>query len=263
MDLGIKGRVAVVAGASRGLGKAIARGLSAEGARVAVCSRGREQIERAAREIAAETGGELFAHPADVSRHEEAAGFVSAAADRFGGVDILVTNAGGPPSTTFIEATDAMWQAGFDLTFGSVVSMVRAAFPFMKAAGWGRVVNVTSVAVKQPIDGLILSNAIRAAVVGLAKTLSVELAPHGILVNTVCPGYTATERVEELAAATARARGISADEAKARWEGMIPLRRLGRPEELADLVVFLASDRASYITGATIQVDGGYFKGLL
>lgn len=263
MDLNLTGKVAVVSGASKGLGFAIAKTLSSEGAKVAICARTLETLEGAATSIIDATGGEVYWHVADVSKPEEGARFVQEAAERLGSVEILVNNAGGPPSTTFLEATDEMWQAGFELNFKSAVSMTRAAVPFMQAKGWGRVINVTSVSVKQPIPGLILSNAIRAGLIGMAKTLSDELAPLGILVNNVCPGYTATERLQELAQGIADSKGTSVQRVLEQWKEMIPLGRIGDPEELANLVTFLASERASYITGATIQVDGGRYRGLM
>lgn len=263
MDLNLAGKVAVVSGASKGLGLAIAKTLSGEGAKVAICARTRETLEGAARSIIDATSGEVYWLVADVTKPDEGAQFVRKSAERFGSVDILVNNAGGPPSTTFLEATDEMWQAGYELNLRSAVCMTRAAIPFMQAKGWGRIINVTSVSVKQPIPGLILSNAIRAGVIGMAKTLSDELAPDGILVNNVCPGYTATERLEELASGIAESKGVSVQQVVEQWKEMIPLGRIGEPEELANLVAFLASERASYITGTTIQVDGGRYRGLM
>lgn len=263
MDLHLEGKVAVVAGASKGLGFAIAKTLSTEGAKVAICARTLETLEGAAASIIGTTGGEVYWRVTDVAKPDEGAQFIHEAAERLGSVDILVNNAGGPPSTTFLEATDEMWQAGFELNLRSAVSMTRAAVPFMQAKGWGRIINVTSVSVKQPIPGLILSNAIRAGVIGMAKTLSDELAPDGILVNNVCPGYTDTERLQELAQGIAANKGTTMEQVLEQWKEMIPLGRIGEPEELANLVAFLASERASYITGTTIQVDGGRFRGLM
>jgi len=264
MDLGIKGKTALVAGASTGLGRAIALTLSREGANVAICARGQQRLEKAAGAISAETGGEVFAKSVDLASVDAARGFARAVEDRFGGVDILVNNAGGPPSTTFVDSEAAAWREAFELNFMSAVALCQAVIPSMASRGWGRIVNVTSVSVKQPMPGLILSNAVRAGVAGLAKSMSNELASSGILVNTVCPGFTRTTRLEELAASVAEKRGLTGcEEVYESWEREIPLGRLGKPEELADLVAFLASDRASYITGTTIQVDGGYAKGLL
>jgi 3-oxoacyl-[acyl-carrier protein] reductase len=178
-------------------------------------------------------------------------------------VDILVTNAGGPPSLPFAKITDAQWQSAFDLTLMSAVILIRECLPSMQEQRFGRIVNITSVAVKQPLEGLILSNAIRTGLIGLAKTLSNDYAPYNILVNNVCPGVTLTERVKQLSLALAAQKGITPEKVIQDWEAGIPMGRMGKPEELANLVVFLASERASYITGTTIQVDGGYYKGLM
>ena len=262
MDLGLKGKVALVAAASRGLGRAAAEALAREGASVFICSRTPKAAE-VAKEIAQSTGAEVEGCIADVSAPLDRDILLRKVEERFGKVDILVTNAGGPPAGSFEDFDDSFWYEAFDLNFMSVVGLVRGVVPGMKERGWGRIVTITSIAVKQPIEGLILSNAVRTGVVGLVKTLSKELAPHGITVNNVCPGYTATERLKELAKAIAEKEGIPESEAEGRWCSQIPMGRLGRPEELANLIAFLASERASYITGASVQVDGGFFSGLM
>jgi 3-oxoacyl-[acyl-carrier protein] reductase len=263
MDLGIRGKVALVAGASRGLGMAVARGLAMEGAKVAICARDGRALEETAAAIAGETGAEVLPCRADVSDPVQAKGFVQEAASRFGAIHILVNNAGGPPSATFLELSEEQWEAAFRLNFMSAACLTREAVPHMRKVGWGRVINMTSVAVKQPLEGLILSNAVRAAVIGFAKTLADELAPDKITVNNVCPGYILTDRVRELASTVAARKGLRQEEVFRQWEASIPLRRLGSPEEFADLVVFLASERAGYITGATVQIDGGFYRGLM
>lgn len=263
MDLGINNRIALVCGASKGLGKAVALGLGQEGARLAICSRNKENILKIASEISKTTGAEVLGISADLSRAEEARRFFKEAWEHFGRVDILVTNAGGPPSLPFAKITDDQWKSAFDLTLMSAVILIRECLPVMQEQRFGRIVNITSVAVKQPMEGLILSNTIRTGLIGLAKTLSNDYAPYNILINNVCPGVTLTERVKELSKALAAQKGISPEKVIQDWEAGIPMGRMGRPEELANLVVFLASDRASYITGTTIQVDGGYYKGLM
>jgi 3-oxoacyl-[acyl-carrier protein] reductase len=263
MDLGLKDRIALVCGASQGLGKAVAWGLAREGANLAICSRNKINILEAAEEIAQSTGVEVMGISADLSLTEETRRFFKKAQGHFGRVDILVTNAGGPPSLPFIEINDNQWKSAFDLTLMSAVTLIREALPGMQARRFGRIINITSVAVKQPLEGLILSNTIRTGLIGLAKTLSNTYASDNILINNVCPGYTLTERVNELSNLIAKRKGIIPEDVIREWESQIPMGRMGRPEELADLVVFLASERASYITGATIQVDGGYYKGLM
>ncbi len=262
MELGLKGRVALVAAASRGLGRAAAHALAREGASLFICSRTPRAIE-AAQEMAEETGAEVDACVADVSTPMGRDILFRRAMDCFGRVDILVTNAGGPPAGDFMEFDDSSWYEAFDLNFMSVVGLARWAIPGMKERGWGRIITITSIAVKQPIQGLVLSNAVRTGVVGLVKTLSKELAPHGITVNNVCPGYTETERLKELSDTIAGKEGVSPDQVSRRWCSQIPAGRLGRPGELADLIAFLASERAAYITGASIPVDGGFFAGLM
>jgi 3-oxoacyl-[acyl-carrier protein] reductase len=263
MDLGLKDRVGLVCGASKGLGRAVAEGLAREGTKLAICSRNRDHIIQTASQIAAEFGVEVLGIAADLSDAQEARAFFQEARKHFGKVDILVTNAGGPPSLPFDEISDAQWKKAFDLTLMSAVILIREALPLMKENGYGRIVNLTSVAVKQPIEGLILSNSLRTGLVGLAKTLSTAFASRNITINNVCPGYTLTERVKELSEGTALRKGVSVEDVFREWESQIPMGRLGRPEELASLVVFLASEKASYLTGTTIQVDGGYFKGLM
>jgi 3-oxoacyl-[acyl-carrier protein] reductase len=235
MDLGLKGKVAFVAAASKGLGRAVAEELAAEGASLVLCARSAENIAKA----------------------------VQTGIKKFGRIDILVTNAGGPPAGQFESLSREMWEAATRLTLNSVLELTRAVLPGMKQQNWGRILNITSITVKQPVDNLMLSNSLRAAVTGFARTLANEVAVHGITVNNILPGYTRTERVEELARAAAERGGISAAEASAKWEAEIPMKRLGEPREFAALAAFLVSERASYITGTSIAVDGGWIRSLI
>jgi 3-oxoacyl-[acyl-carrier protein] reductase len=263
MDLGLKDRVALVCGASKGLGRAVAQGLAQEGVKLAICSRTKGSILQAAEEIRQTTGVETLGLAVDLSKTEEARRFFREALGHFGRIDILVNNAGGPPSLPFAEIEDSQWQSAFELTLMSAVVLIKEALPVMQEKRFGRIINLTSVAVKQPLEGLILSNTLRAGLIGLAKTLSNAYAAHNILINNVCPGYTLTERVRNLSRVTAERRGLSPEAVIQEWESRIPMGRLGRPEELANLVVFLASERAGYITGTTTQVDGGFYQGLM
>ncbi len=257
MDLGLAGKAALVGGASRGIGRAVALGLAREGCRVAICARGRERLEATADEIRSSTGAEAIAVPCDMSQLDDIRRFVAATVEEFGRLDVVVNNAGGPPPGPFEAHDEAAWEQALSQNFLSVVRTVREALPHLRAAGGGRIINMTSVAVKEPIVGLVLSNATRLGVVGLAKTLSRELAPHGITVNNVCPGLTLTDRMRELYGGRAEAEGRSLEEVLADEAGRIPLGHLGQPEDVAALVVFLASEPARHITGTAIQVDGG------
>ncbi len=262
MDLGLKGKAALVAAASQGMGRAIARNLAREGARVAICARNKEPLEAAAEAIRKETGAEVLAVPADVSRLADATAFVDRARAAFGGVDILVMNAGGPPTGRFEALTEEQWAKAYDLTLMSAVRLARAAVPAMRSRGGGSIVAITSISVKQPLDNLLLSNAMRSAVVGLVKTLARELAPDRIRVNAIAPGLVATDRLIELHKVRAEREGRSVEEVGKEDARAIPLGRFGKPEEIADFVTYLVSDRASYVTGNVIQVDGGMFRGL-
>jgi 3-oxoacyl-[acyl-carrier protein] reductase len=242
MDLGLTGRVAVVAASSKGLGKAVALGLAAEGAKLAICARGEEELRRAA----AQVGGGVFAEVVDVTVESDVRTFIDAVMKRFGRIDICVTNAGGPPAKRFADTSVDDWRAAVDLNFMSTLYLARAVLPHMQARRWGRLIAMTSMAVLQPVDGLILSNAARTAVRGLVKSLSNEYAQYNVLVNSVCPGYTATERLKRLEV----------------HEAEVPLGRVATPEEIANVVVFLASERASYITGVSVAVDGGWTRAL-
>ena len=262
MDLGLGGKVALVAASSRGLGRAVAEELAREGARVVVCARGDAALHETAAAIRA-LGAEVEAIVGDVSNPADVVRIVESATRAFGRIDVLVTNGGGPPAGPFESHSADAWREAVRQNLDSVVELTRAVLPGMKERRWGRIINVTSIAVKQPVDNLILSNSVRAAVTGFARTLANEVAPFGITVNCVMPGYTRTQRVDELAARNATLRGTSAEAQVAVWEGQIPMGRLGRPDEFAAMVAFLASERASYTTGASIPVDGGWIRSLL
>jgi 3-oxoacyl-[acyl-carrier protein] reductase len=252
-----------VAASSRGLGRAVGRALAAEGCAVALCGRDGDRVREAAQAIARETGAPTLPVVADVSAADDCRRFVDEAAAAFGRLDVLVTNTGGPKPGGFSGVEAADWEAAFRVTLANVVHLVRAAVPHMRRSGWGRIVNVASLSAKQPIDGLVLSNAFRPAVVGLAKTLASELAKDGILVNNVCPGYTRTDRLDELANVRAKAAGTTPAEIVAGLAQAVPLGRVAEVEEFAAVVCFLCSERASYVTGATIPIDGGAARGLL
>jgi len=262
VELGLGGKVALVAASSRGLGYAIANELAAEGAAVVMCARDEGRLAEAARAIASATGAKVVPVAADVAKPAEVRNLVGRALEAFGRVDVLVTNSGGPPPGTFESTPPEAWQSAVDILLTSAVELIRAVLPGMKQRRFGRILNVTSITVKQPIDNLILSNALRAAVTGMARTLASEVAAFGITVNNLMPGYTRTERLSELATAAAARTGGAPADFYARLEREIPARRLGEPRELAALCAFLASERASYVTGQSIAVDGGWIRGL-
>lgn len=262
MDLRIQGKVALIAAASKGLGRAAAKALAHEGARVVIAARGAQLLQQAAAEIAQETGASVIAVPADVSLAADIQHLFEAACDAFGQVDILVNNAGGPRPGVFTDMSDDDWLRAVELNLLSTIRLTRLVLPGMRARRWGRIINLTSLSVKQPIPNLILSNAVRAGAVAMAKTLSDQVAAEGITVNNVCPGYMLTDRIKALAQAQAETEGLSVQEIMQRTLADIPAGRIGQPEELAALIAFLASEPAAYITGATIQVDGGRYRGL-
>lgn len=251
-----------MAAASKGLGRAVADELAAEGARIVLCARGVDALEQSRGEIARTSGAELHAVAADVSTMEGVERVAREAFTRFGRVDILVNNAGGPPSGPFEKHDWAQWEKAVQLTLRSAVELTRLVLPGMRERKWGRVLNITSIAVKQPVDGLMLSNSLRAAVTGWARTLANEVAGDGVTVNNLLPGYTRTERVAQLNAATAAREGLALDEVQRRIEAQIPMRRLGEPREFGALAAFLASERAGYITAQSIAVDGGWIRSL-
>ena len=263
MDFGLKDRVALVAAASRGIGFAAARELAREGARVFLCSRDEAHATEAAAKIQADTGTEVTGLRADVTNNADIARFADEAVERAGKIDICITNAGGPPSTVFADTDIEMFRHAFELNALSAIRLVKLVLPGMREQKWGRIINITSVSVKQPIEGLLLSNTVRAGLTGWAKTISNEVAPDGVTVNNVAPGYTLTERQAELAEARSKMMGKTKEEMIGSWAGQTPMRRMAQPEEIAAAVAFLASERASYITGVTLQVDGGWVRGLL
>ena len=262
MEMGLKNRVAIVAASSQGLGRATAEAFAAEGCRLAICARNQQALNAVAEKIRGEYKTEVLAEPFDVTDAGAVRDFVDAVVQKFGGIDICVTNAGGPPAKGFLATTLDEWKRAVDLNLMSVVYFTHAVIPHMQRKRWGRIITITSITTKQPVADLVYSNAVRAAVVGLVKSLANEFGKDGILVNNVGPGYTATDRLKELAHSRSAASGKTEKEIFEGWAADAPLKRLGDPRELADAIVWLASERASYITGQTILVDGGLYKGL-
>ncbi|MDE3052608.1 MAG: SDR family oxidoreductase [Gemmatimonadota bacterium] len=262
MDLGLKNRTAIVCAASRGLGYATARELAAEGARVVICARGDDRLQAARQAIIAETGADVRAVAADLATREGIEAVAHAVETAFGPADILVNNTGGPPSGPFESLGWDKWQAATDNLLRSTVELTRRVLPGMRERKWGRILNVTSITVKQPVDGLMLSNSLRAAVTGFSRTLATEVARDGVTVNCILPGFTNTERVAHLNAATAEREGVRVETVQARTEAQIPMGRIGEPREFAALAAFLVSERASYITGQSVAVDGGWIRAL-
>jgi 3-oxoacyl-[acyl-carrier protein] reductase len=263
MELGLRNKIALVAASSQGLGRAIAESLSEEGATVAVCSRDKKILAATAKEISTKTKGEVFPVPCDVSHAEDVEKLVRTVIKKFGTIHILVNNAGGPPVETFDRLSDAHWAKGVELTMMSAIRLTRAVIPFMQKQQWGRIITVNSIAGKQPIQELVISSALRPGLIGLHKVLATQYAKDGILINTVCPGFVMTKRQEEISLVRSSKANITVQEYMRLQAKEIPLGRYGTPQEIADVVAFLASTRASFLTGATISVDGGMTRGLL
>ena len=262
MNTGLKGKAVLITGASQGMGRATAEAFAAEGARVAICARREETIKQAGEEIRAKYKVDVVAEAVDVTNTKRLQEFARGVEQKFGAVDVCVANAGGPPAKQFAQTSLEDWHKAFDLNFMSVAALAHAVLPGMKQRKWGRFITITSTSVRQPIPDLVLSSAIRPAVVGLVKSLAIEYGPHNITFNNIAPGWTATERLNELAESRSQAAGIQKEQIFGKWAAEVPLGRLGKPEEIADAIVWLASDRSAYITGQTLVVDGGVYKGL-
>jgi 3-oxoacyl-[acyl-carrier protein] reductase len=260
MDLQLQNKVALVVASSKGLGKAIAAQLSQEGCHVMLTSRDADRLESARQELQAEAQGKVACHPCDITRAADITALVAATREQLGPIDILINNAGGPPGGGFEQIDDEVWQQAFELNLLSCVRMIQATLPDLKKKG-GRIINVTSSSIKQPIPGLILSNVFRMGLLGLGKSLANELAPYNILVNTVAPGRIATDRTLYLDQLKADKRGVPVEQIVTESQNLIPLGRYGEPEEFARMVTFLASPASSYVSGAAIMVDGGMVKG--
>jgi len=262
METGLRNRVAIVAASSQGIGRATAEAFAAEGCRVAMCARNATALETAAAQIRKQYSVEVLSDPLDVTSADAVRSFVEAVVAKFGAADICVTNAGGPPAKGFLAASVEEWRKAIDANFLSTVYFAKEVIPHMQRRRWGRIITITSITTKQPVSDLVLSNAVRAAVVGLVKSLANEFGKDGILVNNVGPGFTATDRLKELAKARSAASGKSQQEIFDSWAVDAAQKRIGEPREVADTIVWLASERASFITGQTILVDGGAYKGL-
>lgn len=262
METGLKNRTILISGASQGLGRAIAFAFAQEGAHLALCARNKQTLDALASELRQEHKVEVHTGVLDVRDVLAVETFVENAAHELGSIDVCVTNAGGPPAKDFLQTTDADWDSAFELNLRSVVVFARAVIPHMQRERWGRIVTISSLAVRQPLPQLVLSNTIRTGILGLIRTLSNEFAKDGITVNNVGPGYTATDRLKELSARIASSTGRTEAEIEQDWVNQIPVGRLGKPEDVADAVVWLASERASFITGQTLLIDGGMYKGI-
>jgi len=262
MDLGLKDKVALVTASSQGLGKASAMALVAEGAKLVICSRNEKHIQAAADEIRYKAGAAVTPLVADVSRKDDISRVVGAAVKEYGKVDILVNNAGGPPTGHILSLPEEEWERGVQLTLMSVVRLMREVLPFMEKQKWGRIITIVSIAAKQPINELLISSTLRPGILGLSKVLSNQYAKYNITVNTVCPGLILTKRQEELSVSRAAEKGMTFDAYLAESARAIPAERLGQPEEIGSVVAFLASERASYINGVNLLVDGGGARGI-
>jgi len=264
MDLGLHDRVAIVSASSQGLGRACAAGFAREGAHVVICSRDRRKLAAAAKEIGKESpASRILPVRADVTKPADIRRLVRRTLAAFGRIDILVTNAGGPPVAAFPDLDDRTWQRGIELNLMSTIRLIREVLPAMQKRHWGRIINITSFVARQPVDDLIISSTVRPGIFGLSKILANQNTRDGILINSVVPGFILTARQQEISGARAKAKGITPDEYIADVAKSVPAGRMGRPEELANVVVFLGSERASYVSGTTVTVDGGLVKGLL
>ncbi|HYI11451.1 MAG TPA: SDR family oxidoreductase [Thermoanaerobaculia bacterium] len=257
MDLGIRNRVAMVAAASKGLGRAIAEALAAEGCRLSICSRSLETLEP----VRAGLGEDALAVTCDVSNAGDLRRWYDETVARFGQVDILVTNTGGPPAAPFLKLSEEQWRSGIDSTLMNVIRLCNLVLPAMQERKWGRIVHLTSFVAKQPVELLTVSSTLRAGLSALTKTLADQVARDGITVNAVLPGHFLTDRQRHLAEIRAEEQGITPDEYLQKSEKLIPMGRFGKPPEMGDLVAFLCSERASYVTGASLQIDGGLYRG--
>ena len=259
MNLNLKNKNAIVCASSQGLGKAAALDLAEEGVNLAICSRDQDKINKVKEEIHQKINSEIkvIALQVDLDSPDEIQAFYKQVENDLGSVDILVNNNGGPPPSTFEQLSDDDWQKAFNSTMMSCLRLSKLVIPNMKKNAWGRIINISSVSVKTPVNGLFLSNSLRMGVLGWAKALSDELAPHGVTVNTVCPGYTRTERVEAILETQSNSSGLKKEEIEKSISENIPMKRVGEAEDLAGLITFLASEKADYMTGLAIQVDGG------